>query len=173
MFATIYIPNFLLQSAMRHDPELGSNPLALIDDRTPKAVVIELNAPAKEAGVTCGMAPSQGLARCANLKIKTRDRAQEKVVADAILQLAFTLSPDVETSGTGVLTVQFTDWRNVDEKVRRVISAANALQITACAGIAPTADASLIAAHVATPVLRIDEPKSFLAALPVELLTTI
>ena len=38
MFATIYVPNFYLQAALRHQPELHGTPVALIDDQEAKAV---------------------------------------------------------------------------------------------------------------------------------------
>ena len=67
MFATIYLPNFYLQAALRHQPELSGQPVALIDDLEKKALIIQLNAAAEQTGVRCGMTPSQGLARCLQL----------------------------------------------------------------------------------------------------------
>ena len=64
MFATIYLPNFYLQAAIRHQPELRPKPVALLDDNEKRAVIIQLNEPAEKAGVRTGMMPSQGLARC-------------------------------------------------------------------------------------------------------------
>jgi hypothetical protein len=43
-------------------------------------------------------------------------------------------------------------------------------EIAAQAGIAPTPDASFLAAHLARPVLQIDDTSEFLAALPIEVL---
>ena len=170
MFATIYLPNFLLQAAVRHHPELRMKPVALIDDETPKAIIIQLNAAAERAGVRCGMAPSQGLARCLSLTVRTRERAQEQLLADTILQFAFTLSPDVEATAGGVWTIEFTDNRHVEKNVTRVISALRELEITAHGGIAQTPDASLLAAHIAETVLKIDNATQFLASLPIEVL---
>jgi hypothetical protein len=42
--------------------------------------------------------------------------------------------------------------------------------ICAQAGIAQTADASLLVAHLARPVLQIGDAKTFLASLPIETL---
>ncbi len=80
MFATIYLPNFYLQAALRHQPELSGKPVALIDDREKKALIIQLNAAAEQTGVRCGMTPSQGLARCLQLVVKTRILSQEKLL---------------------------------------------------------------------------------------------
>jgi nucleotidyltransferase/DNA polymerase involved in DNA repair len=173
MFATLLVPDFYLQAALRHAPELREKPVALIDDQAAKAVIIQLNERAEEAGVRSGMAPSQGLARCMQLVVRTRDRLQERLLAEIVLESAFTLAPDVEATASGVWTIQFSDTRSMAENVARVIDTLSAIEITARAGIAPTPDASLLAAHAATPVLKIDDAKDFLASLPLEALANV
>lgn len=173
MFATLLVPNFYLQAALRHAPELREQPVALIDDRAAKAIIIQLNESAAAVGVRCGMAPSQGLARCLSLLVRTRDRLQERLLADVVLQSAFTLSPDVEATASGIWTIQFTDTRRVEENVARTIATLSAMHIEARGGIAATPDASLLAAHLASPVLKIDDAKSFLASLPLEVLASV
>ena len=59
MFATIYLPNFYLQAAMRHQPEFASKPVGLIEERDKKPVIIELNEAAESKGVRKGMTPSR------------------------------------------------------------------------------------------------------------------
>ncbi|MGZ4965583.1 MAG: Y-family DNA polymerase [Chthoniobacterales bacterium] len=170
MFATIYLPNFYLQAALRHQPELATKPVGLIDGQEAKAIIMQLNAAAEEVGVRCGMTPSQGLARCLQLVIKTRLRTQEKLLDDLLLQFGFSLAPFVEATGPGLCTVQFTDQRNVRRNVERVIAQLNESNIVARAGIAATPDASLLAAHLAKPVLQVDDTRDFLAPLPIETL---
>jgi hypothetical protein len=170
MFATIYLPDFYLQAALRHQPELFGKPVALIDDQEKKAVIVQLNAAAEETGVLIGMTPSQGLARCLALVIKVRSHSQEKVLRDILLHFAGTLAPYVEATAPGISTVQFTDAKNVAAKVSRVVEELARSEIAAQAGIAPTPDASFLAAHLARPVLQIDNASEFLAALPIEVL---
>jgi hypothetical protein len=170
MFATIYLPDFYLQSVLRHQPDLRSKPVALIDDLEKKAVIIQLNAAAEQAGVRCGMTPSQGLARSLQLVVKTRSLAQEKLVQEILLHFAGTLAPYVEATGAGLATVQFTDGKNLTPKVTCVIAQLANAHIAAQGGIAPTPDASFLAAHLAKPVLQIDDASEFLAALPIETL---
>ena len=170
MFATIYLPNFYLQAALRHQPELNDKPVALIDDLEKKAVIIQLNAPAAESGVQYGMTPSQGLARSLHLIVKTRAIAQEKRMQNILLHFAGTLAPFVETTGPGISTVCFSDTKNLSAKVSRIITQLAAGEIVAQAGIAPTPDTSFLAAHLAKPVLQIDRPGEFLATLPIETL---
>jgi protein ImuB len=170
MFATIYLPDFYLQAALRHQPELRAKPVALIDDEEKKAVIIQLNAAAEAAGVRPGMTPSQGLARYLQLIVKVRAPAQEKLLQEILLHFAGTLAPYVEATGPGISTIQFTDTKNVAAKVTDVIKQLAESEIVAQAGLAPTPDTSFLAAHLATPVLQVDDSRAFLAALPIEVL---
>ena len=170
MFATIYLPNFYLQAALRHQPELRAKPVALIDDEEKKAVIIQLNAAAEAARVRPGMTPSQGLARYLQLVVKGRAPAQEKLLQEILLHFAGTLAPYVEATGPGISTIQFTDTKNVAAKVTDVIDQLAESEIVAQAGIASTPDASFLAAHLATPVLQVDDSRAFLATLPIEVL---
>jgi nucleotidyltransferase/DNA polymerase involved in DNA repair len=170
MFATIYLPDFYLQAALRHQPELDGKPVALIDDQEKKAVIVQLNARAQDLGVARGMTPSQGLARSLELLIKVRSQSQEKLVQEILLHFAGTLSPYVEATGPGIATVEFTDTRNLSAKVSKVVAGLADAETIAQAGIAPTPDASFLAAHLAEPVLQIEDSSEFLAALPIEVL---
>src|SRR5438128_8852606 len=170
MFATIYLPNFYLQAALRHHPKLRAQPVGLIDPSHKKVAVIELNDAAERAGIVKGMTPSQALARCLQVAIRTRERGQEKLIDDILLQHAFMLSPFVEATAPGVCTVQFTDNRELRAKVSRVVAKLEKCEIHAQAAIASLPDTSFLTAHLAQPVLQIDEAKEFLAPLPLETL---
>ncbi len=170
MFATIYLPNFYLQAAMRHHPKLRAQPVGLIDPSHKKVAIFELNDAAKQAGVTKGMTPSQALGRCLQVVIRTRERGQEKLIDEILLQHAFMLSPFVEATAPGICTVQFTDNRQLMVKVSRVLAKLEKCEIRTHIGIASLPDTSLLAAHLARPILQIDEPREFLAPLPIETL---
>jgi protein ImuB len=173
MFATIYLPNFYLQAAMRHRPGLCAKPVALIEEQEKKPVIIQLNDVAEKAGIYKGMTPSQALARSLRVVIKVRARTQEKSIQEILLHYAFTLSPFVEATAPGICTVQFTDRRHLKVKVIRVIEQLAEYEISAQAGIAPTPDTSFLAAHLAEPILQIENAKEFLAPLPIEVLETV
>ena len=173
MFATLYLPNFYLQAALRHHPKLRAQPVGLIDPSHKKVAVIELNDAAERAGIVKGMTPSQALARCLQVAIRTRKRGQEKLIDDILLQHAFMLSPFVEATAPGVCTVQFTDNRQLIGKASRVLAKLEKCEIRAHIGIASLPDASLLAAHLAQPLLQLDDPKEFLAPLPIETLAIV
>jgi protein ImuB len=170
MFATIYLPNFYLQAATRHQPELCATPVALIEEQERKPLIVQLNEVAQKAGIRKGMTPSQALARSLRVVIKVRAKMQEKSMQQILLHHAFTLSPFVEDTAPGVCTIQFTDCRNLSEKVCRVIEQLSECEIRAQAAVAPTPDASFLAAHLAKPMLQIEDAKEFLATLPVQTL---
>jgi protein ImuB len=170
MFATIYLPNFYLQAATRHQPQLRAKAVALIEEQEKRPVIIELNEAAEAAGIDKGMTPSQALARCLRVVIRVRERAQEKLINEILLQHAFTLSPFVEATAPGICTIQFTDNRNLTSKLARVIEKLAKCEITARAGIAPLPDTSLLAAHLARPVCEVVDAQNFLAPLPIETL---
>ena len=170
MFATIYLPNFYLQAATRHQPELYEKAVALIEDYERKPVIIQLNDAAEKAGIGKGMTPSQALARSLRVVIKVRASMHEKSMQEILLHHAFTLSPFVEDTAPGVCTIQFTDCRDLNAKVCRVVEQLGKCEIRAQAAVAPTPDASFLAAHLARPMLQIENAKAFLAPLPIETL---
>jgi len=170
MFATLYLPNFYLQAAVRHHPKLRAQPVGLIDPSHKKVAIIELNDAAEKAGVIKGMTPSQALARCLQVVIRTRERGQEKLIDEILLQHAFMLSPFVDAIAPGVCTVQFMDIRQLFAKASRVLGKLEKCEIRAHIGIASLPDTSLLASPPARPILQIDDPKEFLAPLPIEML---
>ncbi len=170
MFATIYLPNFYLQAAMRHQPGLCAKQVALIEEQEKKPVIIQLNETAEKAGICKGMTPSQALARSLQVVIKVRARTQEKSIQEILVHYAFTLSPFVEATAPGICTVQFTDHRRLQAKVVRIIEQLTECEISSQAGIAVTPDTSFLAAHLARSVLHIEHVKEFLAPLPIETL---
>ena len=170
MFAALYLPDFELQSALRHEPELWGKPVALLNDAEAKATILQLTPPAAAAGVSVDMTASQGLARCLSLIIKLRAFEQEKIAGEILLHHAATLAPDIEATAPGVCTVHFTSRKNCRENIERVVRQLHELQLTAQAGIAATPDLSFLAACLARPVLQVDEAEDFLASLPIETL---
>ena len=67
MFAAIYIHDFSLQSALRHEPELLPKAVVLMESALTKPCVIQLTQAARASGIREGMSPSQAMARCGNL----------------------------------------------------------------------------------------------------------
>ena len=105
MFAVVLLPNFRLQAVLRFREEMHARSVALVDGNDPKAGILEINEAAKAAGVTTGQTSTQALARCPALAIFPRSAAQEHAAQSALLEIAGTLSPEVEATADGFCTV--------------------------------------------------------------------
>ncbi len=173
MFAALYLPNFELQAALRHTPELWEQSVALLEHDEAKATLWQSTPSAAAAGISPGMTPSQGLARSLRLLIKPRAFAQEKIAGEILLHYAGTLAPELEATAPGVCTVRFTSTKNCRENVERVVRQLGQQHLTAQAGLAATPDLSFLAACLARPVLQIDDPPAFLGPLPIETLRSL
>ena len=84
MFAAIYIPDFFLQAALRHEPELFLRPIALLDAEI--KFIVEATAAAQNAGICKGLNSTQALARCPNVIIKLRSALQEEAARNLLLE---------------------------------------------------------------------------------------
>lgn len=180
LFASLLVPNFYLQAALRghalsaegelSDQSIFQKPAALIDEQEKKPLILELNQAAESAGVTAGMTPSQALARCLELLVLPHSLQQEQALEEILLERAFTLSPYVEQTAPGLCTVQFFDDRDRTNEISRVLTELHSCRITATAGVAPNPDVSYLAAHRAEPLMVVDDSHEFLAPLPLEVL---
>jgi hypothetical protein len=170
MFVALYLPDFELQAALRHQPALHHQPVALLDDAEAKAKIMQFTKSAAAAGVSAGLTASQGLARCLSLIIKPRAHVQEKIAGEILLHHAAMLAPEIEATAPGVCTLRCTSPKNCRENVECVVRQLAQLQLTAQAGLAATPDLSFLAACLARPVLQIDDPQHFLGPLSIETL---
>src|SRR4051812_5556355 len=157
MFAVIYIPNFALQAALRHEPELARRAVALVDESLPKPVIVQLTGPARMAGVCAGLTSTQAMARCREIIIKSRSPPQESAAADALLQSAYLFSPSVEATAPGVCTLDLKGQANTgDERLaRQILVLLEQLHLNARIGVAPT---PAVALHAARHALERGQP---------------
>jgi protein ImuB len=196
MFAVIYIPNFALQAALRHEPELTRRAVALVDESLPKPAIVQLTAPARMAGVCAGLTSTQAMARCRDIIIKSRSPAQENAAADALLQSAYLFSPCVEATAPGVCTLDLKgqSHRGDQRFAQQILAVLDQLHLKARIGVAPTPAVALHAArhalecaqpcpqeptaetnnvsgnaaHTPLPFLCVHDSPSFLSTLPIE-----
>ncbi len=94
-FASIFIPNFLLQAVMRSEPALRDCAVAIVDGTAPVWSVVALNETAAKAGIAIGMTKSQ-VQQFFGIEIRHRSPAREKAAHAALLDLGWSLSPRVE-----------------------------------------------------------------------------
>src|SRR5271154_435506 len=94
-FASIHVPNFLVQAVIRAEPNLRDRAVALVDGTPPIWNVVAANEAALQAGIELGMAKSQA-AQFRNVEIRHRSRLQEKSAHAALLDLGTSVSPRME-----------------------------------------------------------------------------
>ncbi len=162
MFAVIFIPNFSLQAALRHEPDLRERPVALVDPKLARPVIVQLTAAAQAFGVAEGLTPSQATARCAELILKIRSPAQEESATEVLLQTACAFSPNFESTAPGVCTLELKGLplgSNADamepwaKTIRDILAQ---FYIDARIGLAATPELALLAARAADPVLTLN-----------------
>src|SRR5438445_13901940 len=103
-FASIYIPDFLVQAVVRGQRALGEGALALLGGAPPLWSVVAANPAAFEAGIQLGMTKAQ-VAQFGNVHICMRSEAQEKAAHGALLDAAWSVSPRVEDTATGTIVL--------------------------------------------------------------------
>jgi protein ImuB len=169
-FATLLAPDFRLQAALRPQPGLESLPVALVETEGTKPRVTAFNRRAHARAVEPGMTPTQALARCPELRLLAPNAGQERSAQEMLLQLGGTLSPFLESTAPGVVTVELPAERIFrEEELRvRVITPLRAAGLAVQVGVASTPDLALLAARFAAPVALVgDSAAAFLAPRPV------
>jgi len=172
MFAVIYIPDFLLQAALRPEPELHARAVALIDPADSSPLILQLTQSAREAGMTEGMTPTQALARCSKAVIKARSPSREHSAGEALLHCAFSISPDVEATGEGIVTLDLKGFAELTVKThefgQKIFNRLLMLNLAAQVGVAENPLLALHAARCARPFLLVENSRAFLEELPIE-----
>lgn len=168
MFAVIYIPDFSLQAVLRHQSELQTRAVAVVDG--PRTLITELTASARAAGVQPGMSATQAMARCPKIVIKSRSVPQENAANEALLQAAYTVSPSIEATGPGACTIALKGLRNVVEPQfgERILATLRRIQLQAQIGVAENPLLAWHAARQARPFLAITDSTAFLDTLPID-----
>ena len=171
-YAVLFVPEFQLQATLRHTPELMEQPVALLEVDGTKSRVQEMNAPARTRQVVRGMTPTQALARCAELHLLHANPGHNRAAQEILLQIAETLSPFLESTLKGVVTVELPAERIVEEEDLRekCVVSLRLLGLEIGVGIASTPDLALLAARAASPVRIVRDEAEFLKPLLVEVL---
>lgn len=169
LFCALHLPQFHLQAALRHRPEAWRKPLAIVDETTSR--LIDITAPAAEAGVQIGMSPAQGEARALQLEILPRALETEGSLSQIALETAGTFTAYLEATAPDLCTLdlQGLTLGNPMAWGKNLLRRFETVQLRSRVGIADNPDLALLAAHSTTP----DEPvrvvrhsRAFLAPLP-------
>ncbi|MGA7064701.1 MAG: hypothetical protein WBY69_26085 [Candidatus Acidiferrales bacterium] len=102
-FASIHVPNFMVQAVLRGEVRLRERGIALVDGTPPLVRVVAADEAALLAGIQLGMAKLQ--AELCGVEIRACSRAQEKVAHAALLDLGWSISPRVEELAADTIVV--------------------------------------------------------------------
>src|ERR1700723_2293235 len=141
-FASIYVPQFMVQAVMRAEPQLRSGALALVDGTPPLVRVIDANDSAWRAGIQRGMAKSQ-VTQFLGVEIRNRSQSKEAAAHAALLDLGWSVSPRMENTAADTIVLDLAGLNSLfgsDEEIagdlsRRALSLGLATHVAVAANI--------------------------------------
>jgi protein ImuB len=175
LFASIHIPNFMVQAAARAEPALRNRAFALVDGTRPIWNVVAVNKSAVSLGVKLGMAKSQA-AQFGPVEIRARCPAQEKTAHAALLDLGWSVSPRLEDAAEDTVVLDIAGltslWGSPLTIANQLTRRASTLGLIANIAIASNIEAAILASRGFSGVTLIPagEEAERLGALPVEVL---
>jgi protein ImuB len=174
-FASIYVPQFMVQAVMRNEPHLRAGALALVDGTPPLVRVMAGNESAWRVGIQLGMAKSQ-VAQFYGVEIRNRSRAQEGTARAALLDLGWSISPRIENIAEDTIVVDLAGLNALfgsDENIAKDLSKrALRLGLAANVGVASSIEVAILAARGFSGVTVIPpgEESQRIGILPVRVL---
>jgi protein ImuB len=174
VFAVLLIADFPLQALLRARPDLARKPVALLADSRREAPITACNARARSASVEPGLTGPQALARCPGLTLCVPDPTAEAEAHAAQLAIAFSLTPAVEATAPGHLTLDLSSHSSrkpnitttAEPLLRHALTELASHDLTATAGLARTPLLARYAAELADPFLAVENNRAFLDPLP-------
>jgi protein ImuB len=149
-FASIHVPNFLVQAAVRAEPQLRARAVALVDGTPPIWNVVAANVAALQAGIELGMAKSQAAQFCA-VEIRQRSRLQEKSAHAALLDLGASVSPRMEDTAPDTILLDIAGLTSLfgsEENIaRQLMRHASSLGLIAHVAVSSNLEVALHAAR--------------------------
>jgi protein ImuB len=175
-YASIFVPNFMIQAAVRAEPALRERALALMDGNPPLCTVAAVNEKASRTGVTLGMTKVQA-GQFTAVEIRSRPRLQEKTAHQALLDIGWSASPRIEDAAEDAIVLDLSGLGHVFPSPEAL--AACLMQRSSECGLFPNVaiasniETALIAARGFTGVTVIPDGKELenLHPLPVGVLS--
>jgi len=94
-FACIFVPDFPVEAVLRAEPELRSQPVAVLEGKPPLQKVLGVNDRARQLGIEPGMTKIQ-VEPCTQLTLRPRSSLRETAAHAALLDCAQSFSPRIE-----------------------------------------------------------------------------
>ena len=155
MFACLYAPDFLVQSALL--PETGDarealrhSPIVVLDGPASLLKVVALNRPARTHGLDLGMTKLQ-VEACGGITQRKRCAEHEDSAHAVLLECAQGFSPRVESTCLGIVTLDLAGteklFGNLESTARKISANADERGLQVLIGIASNPDTALYAAQ--------------------------
>src|SRR5690242_9046629 len=122
-FASIYVPNFIVQAAVCARAEWKNRAVALLDGTPPLLSVAAMNELAARAGIQMGMSESQAR-QFSGVEVERRAREREEAVHAALLEMSWSVSPRVEDTAMDTITLDLAGLNSVfgaPEKIGKLL----------------------------------------------------
>lgn len=175
MFACIYIPNFLVAAALRAEPELQAQALAIFDGKPPLEKIVAVNEKAGRMGIAAGMTKAQ-TELYSEIALRSRSSLQESAAHATLLDCAQSFSPCVEDAARDTALLDLAGMESLfgslPEISHAIYDRAAALGLEAHVASAFNLDAAVLAARgfPGVTVIPAGEEAEQLGPLPVGVL---
>ncbi len=176
LFGAVYVPNFILQAIARCEPELRTQPLAIIDGPPPTYQVVALNRLAEILGVARGMTKA-AVSQFAQVTIRTRCRVREEAAHAALLDVAWSITPRVEDAAPDTLLIDISGlsslFGDAETIAREIASRASTFGLQVHVAVSANLEtARIVACALSGPTIVPEgDERRFLETLPVSMLS--
>ncbi len=176
LFGAVYVPNFILQAIARCEPELRTQPLAIIDGSPPTYQVVALNRLAEIPGVARGMTKA-AVSQFVQVTIRTRCRVREEAAHAALLDVAWSITPRVEDAAQDTLLIDISGlsslFGNAETIAHEIASRASTFGMHVHVAVSANVETARIVARAlpGPTIVPEGEERRFLETLPVSMLS--
>jgi protein ImuB len=174
-FASIFVPNFMVQAVVRAEPALRERALALIDGNPPLCNVVAVDEKAALAGIECGMTKTNA-AQFPGVEIRPRSRPREKTAHAVLMDVGWSVSPQIEDTAEDAIALDLSGldhlYRSEEEIAAQLVQRSSGCGLLPNVAIASNIETALLAARGFTGITVIPPGKEsqYLSSLPVSVL---
>jgi protein ImuB len=174
-FACIHIPHFILQAALRAEPELRAQPAGIVEGTPPLLIIVALNEKAARLGLRLEMTKLQA-EQISGLQIRNRSAAHETAAHAAVVDLALAFSPRIEDTAADTIGLDLAGlvslFGSLENLAQKLAARAGEFGFSANVGVASNPEAAQLAARgfSGVTVLAPEEEAQRLGGLPVSAL---
>ncbi len=145
MFAAIRIPDFSLTAALWRQAESPAPPRAVAVRAGRASILACVDDESRAQGISPGISTARALARCPHLSILAEDPAAEAAAMGWLIALGSGISPRVEETDRGQVTIDLRGAGDPDDLAVRIANHAAAAGIAVRIGISNTPERAALA----------------------------